>query len=342
VNNLADIYEVVLTPLCWMISALGSVVLGVLGNVITPRVVAWFEARSQYRLHRRRSSVVRFFGEVVVLDGRENGITHGLIDGVHGIVLGTFFLLVALVLFFVAGVLGRYVSPGVQLLVNLIVGVPLVFLSVFCAREGMKTMRIVRTVQRRQRAFVEFVREKGAEATEANRQQFNLDWDMEHLGTNARDALKELEANPLLKRRRLTNRRSGQAAAVVARRLRASRSLKNPCQRCLGGLRAACRSAIDPLDGSCAVLLPRAVERFSAEVTSVCGGSWRDRTCGRRGVPSYTSHDSIPAEGARCDSALPDRGDGFCAGRLRQLRGRTSAVPLVPEPQLSAVRCGGS
>jgi putative Mn2+ efflux pump MntP len=113
--------------------------------------------------------------------------------------LGIFFLLVALVLFFVTTLLGHYVSPYVQLGANIVIGLPLVLLSVFCVREGMRNARIVRTVQRRRRAFAEFAREQKLEPTAEHRARFNLEWDMKHLGTNAEDALKELNENPLLK-----------------------------------------------------------------------------------------------------------------------------------------------
>lgn len=190
--------EVISEPLFWLASTIFSVILSVVGNLATPPVVALIERRSRKRFHRRRHRVIKFFGEVVIMRDRPNGVILGILDGLHGLVLAIFFFVLALGVFLLSGAAARFVNEWLQLGLNVLVGLPLVFFSLYCGRDGMSWISVARTVQSRERAFQEFARENKIDASEAQQQRFFLTWDMQHLGTNVHDAVDEFKKNPLL------------------------------------------------------------------------------------------------------------------------------------------------
>ncbi len=190
--------QIVSEPLFWLASTIFSVILSVVGNVATPPVVAFLERRSRKRFHRRRHRVIKFYGEVVIMRDRPDGVMLGILDGLHGLVSAIFFFVLALGVFLLSGVAARNLNEWLQLALNCFLGSPLVLFSLYCARDGMWWVRVARTVQRRERAFQAFARKNNIDASEVQQQRFFLTWDMQNLGTNVHDAVEELKKNPLL------------------------------------------------------------------------------------------------------------------------------------------------
>jgi hypothetical protein len=182
-----DLLAVLKQPLFWMFSALGSVVLAVAANLITPRVSLWIEKHSSTRRFRQRKRQVRLLGEVVLMYDDPQLLTQAKLDSIHAILVATFAVLLSVIAFVVGLSIAPYFGPLPQIVAT-IIGIALAWLGAWVVRVGMQKMRIARAYERRVRAAKALKREKEGEVGEKELFDFFREWDKREFGINLEDA----------------------------------------------------------------------------------------------------------------------------------------------------------
>lgn len=133
----------------------------------------------------------------MIADGNDEKMTHEKLDAIYSFILATFFLLVSVLLFVISGTAGVYLGLSVQLAIDIVVGVPLVSISLFAAKIGFKRIRIVRTVEHRRRDFDTY-KINNPSATPEEAAAFLTAWDRTHIGMTLEEAAIEGKRNPII------------------------------------------------------------------------------------------------------------------------------------------------
>ena len=100
--------DIIFTPLFWIVSIIGTVVLSIVGNLLTP----WVSAFVTRNLHARKSGLrkkqIQRRDKVVTLQANVSRRTGVKLDGIFKLLLATFMQL--LVLFFFSSVPAGFIS----------------------------------------------------------------------------------------------------------------------------------------------------------------------------------------------------------------------------------------
>jgi hypothetical protein len=151
-----DVIQIISTPLFWIVSAVGSVALGVIGNLLTPKVAAILQRRGSTREHATRKAKAKRMGEVMLRFDRPDKLTQTKLDAIHALLMACIAMLLALVIFTLASALEWFVVPEFVGVAIIIAGIPVLWLAGFITTEGLKFRGIAQTVERRRDALDKF------------------------------------------------------------------------------------------------------------------------------------------------------------------------------------------
>src|SRR6266446_5573374 len=103
-------------PLFWLVSACFSVVLSIIGNLLTPAASGFIKQRSKHRSVQSRAKRMRLLGEVIVLFGNPEAIVQAKLDVLYAFVLAIFLLLVSIACLVASLVVQAVVGTNVSLI----------------------------------------------------------------------------------------------------------------------------------------------------------------------------------------------------------------------------------
>lgn len=175
-----DLITILTTPLFWIASAIGSVLLGIVGNLLTPKVASYLDKRSSSRRTEARKSTARLLGEVLIRSETSDKLTQTKLDVIYAFLLTCVLMLFALVLFSIASVVENFIGYTFVSISVVLCGFPVLWLALFTMRHGIKMVRIVRIVERRNRDLQTFL--AASQRTEADKYRFLKDWDQKEFG----------------------------------------------------------------------------------------------------------------------------------------------------------------
>jgi hypothetical protein len=191
----SEIVKIVSTPLFWIVSALGSVALGVTGNLLTPKVAALIERRSSSKRRQTMRSKAKRLAETLLRFDHPDKLTQTKLDSLHSLLVACVLMLLSLVIFTLASALELFLIPSIVRILAIATGLPVVWLALFATKHGLKFREIAQTVEGRRKALEKF-RAAGSR-TVAEETAFLADWDQKEFGLSYAEAETAMKApNP--------------------------------------------------------------------------------------------------------------------------------------------------
>lgn len=182
--------DIVATPLFWVLSATGSIILSVIANLLTPRVTALITRRLQSRQSGLREKQIKRRETILTLQANVHRRTAAKIDGIFKLLLATSLLLLCVLLFQISS--GTLQTTTVERpLRGLDVPVLLMILLALLAalaigKLGLDDMSLALTADKREHARDEFVKAHGPASAEEIK-QFEDGWDLHEFGVNSKN-----------------------------------------------------------------------------------------------------------------------------------------------------------
>lgn len=188
------VLHVINQPLFWFLSIIGSVVLSVLANLITPYVRGRIERLSHSRKHAAKKKQARLLGEVGMIDGTPEKLTQAKLDSIHALLLATYAILLCMVSFTLGLILAPFTN-GLSNLVFLLFGTAFAWSSIEIIKVGQRKMYIARAYEKREKAKAEYSRNNPDKSGPIEVWNYMLEWDRKEFGVNYLDILTILGKN---------------------------------------------------------------------------------------------------------------------------------------------------
>lgn len=182
--------DIITTPLFWIFSAIGSIILSVIANLLTPRIRASITRRLQSRQSGVREKQIKRRKAVLTLQGNIHRRTATKLDRIFKVLAAMTLLLLCLFLFQltsgfsqsdVGGWSLRWLSASASLVILLAVIVAVVVLKL-----GLDDMSLALTADKRERASDEFLKTHEPESV-VKMKQFEDTWDLGEFGVNSQN-----------------------------------------------------------------------------------------------------------------------------------------------------------
>ena len=175
-----DIIEIVKTPLFWVVSAVASIALSVVGNLVTPKVADWISQRSNKKRDKGTLRRARFLGEVVIRVADPSKIIGTKLDSIHAFLLACISMLFALILSTAATILEWFLFSEFIRLATAILSIPVMWFSYYLAAEGVRWRKVAILAEKR-------IAQEMTLANPENRDNRPIDqqmdeWDRQHFG----------------------------------------------------------------------------------------------------------------------------------------------------------------
>lgn len=182
--------ELISTPLFWIVSAIGTIVLSIVANLLTPRVAAIITRRLSDRRSGVRQKQIRRRDQVITLQCNPHQRTSLKLDAVLKLLLATVLLLLSTLLFQLV-VLNPHISNSLPLMP--LVTVPVLFVifgslvfALAAIKLGLDDMSLALIADKREQASDRFLRKHGSVTTD-EMTNFEDDWDLKQFGVNSND-----------------------------------------------------------------------------------------------------------------------------------------------------------
>jgi hypothetical protein len=183
--------DIIWTPLFWIVSTAGTVVLSIFANLLTPRVSAFVTRNLHARKSGLRKKQIQRRDKVVILQANLSRRTGAKLDAIFKLLLATSLLLLGLFLFQLGS--GEFhitetnkPAPAIQ--VSLFLTVLLTTLvAIVVGKLGLDDMTLALTADRRERAGDDFLKQHGP-ASEQELEQIEDEWDLHEFGVNSKHA----------------------------------------------------------------------------------------------------------------------------------------------------------
>lgn len=183
-------HDIVATPLFWILSGTGSVVLSVVANLLTPRIRALFTRRLQSRKSGLREKQIRRRDTILTLQANVQRRTGAKLDAIFKLLAAMTLLVLSLLLFqlgFGGFPMSATGAPLHELPVPLLLFVLLTLLvATVLVRLGLDDMSLALTADKREQAGDEFLKQHRPASSE-EKLQFEDGWDKNEFGVNSRD-----------------------------------------------------------------------------------------------------------------------------------------------------------
>lgn len=183
--------DIISTPLFWIVSTTGTLVLSIAANLLTPYVSA-FVTRN---LHARRSGLrdkqIKRREQVIALQSNVARRTSAKLDAIFKLLL-TVVLLLACLFLFQFGVSGLHIAttdkslaaPSIPILLVILLAL---LVAIAIGKLGLDDMSFALTADSREAAFDDFFKQRGGGAPPAEVRQFEDDWDLRQFGVTSKD-----------------------------------------------------------------------------------------------------------------------------------------------------------
>lgn len=175
-----SLIAIITTPLFWILSALGSVILSVIGNLVTPRIASWLTYRSETRQKRERKKRAQKLGEVIIRVYKPEKIIHTKLNSLHSFLLACVLMLFTLILFTMATALEWLIVPLVIRLMIVILAIPILWLSFYLLDDGVKWRAIAILAERRIDEYDQV--NSDSEGDDAKVRAHMAEWDQKNFG----------------------------------------------------------------------------------------------------------------------------------------------------------------
>ena len=181
--DINELTSVLKTPIFWVVSAIGSVAVSILGNLLTPKISTLLETRSSSKRQAEDYRKAKFFGEVIIRVAKPERILHTKLDSMHAFLLACVFMLLALLLFTTATALEWLLIPKLVRIATAIFAIPFVWMSFYLTNEGLKWRNVALSAEKRIDAEEKLKTELGENIEDITSRMES--WDRERFGITA-------------------------------------------------------------------------------------------------------------------------------------------------------------
>jgi hypothetical protein len=182
--------DIISAPLFWIVSTIGTVILSVLSNLLTPHVSAFITRNLQARQSGLREKQIKRRDQVIMLQANVPRRTSAKLDAIFKLLLAMVLILMCLFLLQLSsgGLQLKSVAappPEVPIPILLLVLFALLF-ALVALKFGLDDMSLAITADRREKAGDDFLIRHGlASADEMKR--FEDEWDLRTFGVNSQN-----------------------------------------------------------------------------------------------------------------------------------------------------------
>lgn len=191
--DMSTILHLLREPLFWLVSTCFSVVLSIIGNLLTPAVSDFIQQRSKHRSAQSRAKRMRLLGQVIVLFDNPEAIVQAKLDVLYAFVLAIFLLLVSIACLVASLVIQAAVGTNVSL-VFAVLAVPITWLSIFVAAHGNRRIRIIRLAEKRKTTAFSFAYPRHLALDSPEVFSFYDDWDRQTFGCTTDEVRRDIES----------------------------------------------------------------------------------------------------------------------------------------------------
>jgi hypothetical protein len=178
--------EIIFTPLFWIVSAIGSVLLSVVGNLLTPHISVFVTRHFHARKSALREKQIKRRYQVIMLQENMARRTSTKLDAIFKVIFSLVLLLLSLFLLQIRLPNSDDLPAATVLVVFLAVMASIVVLVL-----GLNDMSLAFMADRRERALEDFLNGRVSDSTDATR-QFMDEWDLREFGIASKDIVSSL------------------------------------------------------------------------------------------------------------------------------------------------------
>ena len=183
--------DIIVTPLFWIVSTIGTIVLSIVGNLLTPYVSAFVTRHLHAHRTGLREKQKKRRDQVITLEENIHRRTSTKLDALFKLLFAMVLLLAGLFLFQVTfGALHASSIPGPSPTVEIpaFLVILLVMLVVMAlVKLGLEDWGLALTADRRERARHDFLAQRGPASPDEIR-QFEDEWALKAFGVNSQNA----------------------------------------------------------------------------------------------------------------------------------------------------------
>jgi hypothetical protein len=178
--------DIIFTPLFWIMSGVGSVLLSVIANLLTPQISAFVTRHFHARKSALREKQIKRRHQVIMLQENMIRRTSTKLDAIFMVILSLLLLLLGLFIVVLSSV--QSVPTNKSSLVSALCVLLTVIGSIVSMVSGLKAMSLALMADRRERAIDDFQHGRGSDSTDAAR-QFLDEWDLHEFGVASQDII---------------------------------------------------------------------------------------------------------------------------------------------------------
>ena len=182
--------DIIVTPLFWIVSTIGTIVLSIVGNLLTPYVSAFVTRHLHARRTGLRENQKKRRDQVIALKANIHRRTSTKLDALFKLLLAMVLLLACLFLFQINfSALHTSLIPGPSLVFEIPTFLIIVLVLLFTMaliKMGLDDMSLALTADRRERARHDFLAQCGPDSSDEIR-QFEDEWDLKAFGVNSQN-----------------------------------------------------------------------------------------------------------------------------------------------------------
>lgn len=183
--------DIISTPLFWIVSAAGTLVLSIAANLLTPYVSAFVTRHLHTRRSGLRDKQIKRRERVIALQSNVARRTSAKLDAIFKLLLAMVLLLACLFLFQL-DVSGLHIATTNKSFAATRIPILLVILpgllgAIAIGKLGLDDMSFALTADRREAALDDFFKQRGRGAAAAEVRQFEDAWDLRQFGVTSED-----------------------------------------------------------------------------------------------------------------------------------------------------------
>jgi hypothetical protein len=170
---------IIVTQLFWIVCTIGTLVLSIAANLLTPYVSAFITRHLHGRKSRLRDKQIKRREQVIALQLNVARRTSAKLDAIFKLLLAMVLLLLCLFLIQLS-VNDFYVATLVIILLALLAAVAI-------GKLGLDDMSFAITADRREAALDDFLKQRGGGTSAPEVRQFEDEWDLRQFGVTSGD-----------------------------------------------------------------------------------------------------------------------------------------------------------
>jgi hypothetical protein len=183
--------NIILTPLFWIVSTIGAIILSIIANLITPFASAFLTRRLSARRSGLREKQIKRRDQVITLQANVHRRASVKLDAIFKLLLAIILLLLGIFIFQFS--IAQTISPLTSEVGKLLVILLVLLIGMLIGKLGLDDMSLALTADQRERDGEHFRAQHGS-ASPDEVKEFEDGWDLQAFGVNSKSTPSEAHA----------------------------------------------------------------------------------------------------------------------------------------------------